>query len=217
MGINASCKRPSFSLLLIHFKTILFTRVLLSHCDQTFHFNLQLTGEQKLCLFTHRTVTCTMAGLRSVHILQRCDSERFIEFGDTGGTPHIKTNRPGPGDHQEAVGAESTGDVSHIEPNKRSHGVGVEGNRVSRLVLSHLSLQGNTQQHHNNQHEYKCDEISNLEHRFLILYESFGGVAIQSQLKWPLNGSITGFVHYFTGSQAPIEQYLTVMLGFWSP
>lgn len=109
-----------------------------------------------------------LAGLRSVYILQRRDSEGSREFGDTGGTPHIKTNRPVPGDHQEAVGAESTGDVSHIEPNERSHGVGAEGNCVSRLVLSHLRLQGNTHRHHNNQREYGCDAISNLEHRCLM-------------------------------------------------
>lgn len=193
--MNALCKRPSVSLLLIHFKTIFFTRVLLPYHDQTSSFLLWLIAKRILIYSwqENRSVACShtgpsltlwqaftfkLAGLRSVYILQRRDSEGSSEFGDTGGTPRIKTNRLVPGDHQEAVGAESTGDVSHIKPNERSHGVGVEGHCVSRFVLLHLRLQGNMHQHHNNQREDKCDAISNLEHRFLILYESFGDVAI---------------------------------------
>ena len=55
----------------------------------------------------------------------------------------MKSDRPVSGNHQEAIGAETTRDVSHIEPDERSHGSRVEGNVVSRHILVHLRLQEN--------------------------------------------------------------------------
>lgn len=57
--------------------------------------------------------------------------------------PGMKSDCPVSGHHQEAVGAETTWDVSQIEPDERSHSSRVEGNVVSRLVLVHLRLQEN--------------------------------------------------------------------------
>lgn len=58
--------------------------------------------------------------------------------------PGMKSDRPVSGNHQEAVGAETTWDVSHIEPDERSHSSRVEGNVVSRLILVHLRLRENS-------------------------------------------------------------------------
>lgn len=55
----------------------------------------------------------------------------------------MKSDRPVSGNHQEAVGAETTWDVSHIKPDKGSHSSRAEGNVVSRLILVHLRLQEN--------------------------------------------------------------------------
>lgn len=52
----------------------------------------------------------------------------------------MKSDRPVSGNHQEAVGAETTWDVSHVEPDERSHSSRAEGNAVSRLILVHLRL-----------------------------------------------------------------------------
>lgn len=55
----------------------------------------------------------------------------------------MKSDRPVSGNHQEAVGAETTWDVSHVEPDERSHSSRAEGNVVSRLILVYVRLQEN--------------------------------------------------------------------------
>lgn len=58
--------------------------------------------------------------------------------------PGVKSDGPVSGNHQESVGAETTWDVSHVEPDERSHGSRAEANEVSRLILAHLRLQENS-------------------------------------------------------------------------
>lgn len=201
--MNASCKRPGVSLLLIHFKTTTChqspvtsftvlpwsnfrfsalidqltadrrTKALLVHAQDS-HWHYGTASHTRWLVSGQYTSVrdVTVRDLLSLATLVgRHTSKLTVLFLVTIRKP-LELNRPGmfPTSSQTKGATASEWRVTAYP---------VLSCRTSACRETGIFI---------NQWDHKCDAISNLEHKFLILYESFGGGGncLQSQLKRPL-------------------------------